>query len=93
MAHSIREARLKSQYAHLYPPIAPDVWTPAAEVGARMLFWQVQRLGTVELGDRLLDGQHFEFRGGWSRGESVPLRTRVGDADAVNPAHPRQARG
>jgi hypothetical protein len=93
MRHSIREARLKPQYSHLYPPVAAGVWTPAAEVGARMLFWQVQRLGVVELGDRLLDSRHFEFRGGWSRGETVPLRTRAGDVDAVHPHHPRQARG
>lgn len=93
MGHSIREARLKSLYAHLYPPIAPDVWIPAVEVGARMLFWQVQRLGTVELGDRLLDGRHFEFRGGWSRGQELPLRTRANDTEPVDPAHPRQARG
>ncbi len=93
MGHSIREARLKPQYAYLYPPIAAGVWTPAAEVGARMLFWQVQCLGAVQLGERLLDGSHFEFRGGWSRGEVDPLRTRANDADARNPVHPRQARG
>ncbi|MEO8227371.1 MAG: hypothetical protein ABI637_08050 [Gemmatimonadota bacterium] len=92
MGHSIREARLKSEFAHLYPPLAADCWTPAAEVGARMLFWQVQRSGTVDLGDRLLDGAHFEFRGGWTRGDTGALRTRVSDSDAVHPEHPRQAR-
>ena len=92
MGLSIREARLKPQYAHLYPPVAAGVWTPAAEVGARMLFWQVQRSGTVELGDRLLDGTHFEFRGGWTRGETAALRTRVSDTEAVDPVRPPQAR-
>ena len=92
MGHSIREARLKPQYSHLYPPIVAGVWTPAVEVGARMLFWQGST-GGGGLGDRPLDSRHFEFRGGWSRGDAVPLRTRAGDVDAVHPNHPRQARG
>jgi hypothetical protein len=28
---------------------------------------------------RLLDERHFEFRGGWRRGEETDLRTRVCD--------------
>jgi len=82
MDSTIREARLRQQFAHLYPPITAGVWTPAAEVGARILFWQLQLQGTVTLGDRLLDGRHFEFRGGWHRGTTSPLRTRAGDTGA-----------
>jgi hypothetical protein len=84
MDSTIREARLRPEFAHLYPPVSPGVWTPAAEVGARMLFWHLQLTGTVRLGDRLLDSEHFEFRGGWSRGDSS-LKTRVGDEDAHEP--------
>jgi hypothetical protein len=36
----------------------------------------------VTLGDRLLDSRHFEFRGGWHRGMTSPLRTRAGDTGA-----------
>jgi len=84
MECTIREARLRPDFAHLYPPIPPGEWTPAAEVGARMLFWHLQLTGTVRLGDRLLEESHFEFRGGWCRGDSS-LRTRVGDEDAHEP--------
>jgi len=74
-----RQARLKPEYANLYPPLTPDVWEPAAEMGARVLLWQVQQQGTAALGTRLLDEHHFEFRGGWFRGEETELRTRVCD--------------
>ena len=85
---TIREARLRPEFAHLYPPVAASTWIPAAEVGARMLFWHLQLTGTVRLGDRLLDESHFEFRGGWSRGTTSDLRTRVSDE---NPCDPRRA--
>jgi hypothetical protein len=85
---TIREARLRSEFAHLYPPVSPGVWIPAAEVGARMLFWHLQLTGTVRLGDRLLDATHFEFRGGWCRGTASDLRTRMGDDE---PREPRRA--
>ena len=79
MDSTARQARLKPEFASLYPPLTPDVWEPAAEMGARVLLWQVQQQGTAALGTRLLDEQHFEFRGGWFRGEETDLRTRVCD--------------
>lgn len=79
MDSTARHARLKPEFAALYPPLTPDVWEPAAEIGARVLLWQVQQQGTAALGMRLLDEQHFEFRGGWRRGEETDLRTRVCD--------------
>jgi hypothetical protein len=91
MDSTIREARLKAEFAHLYPPVQPGVWTPAAEVGARMLFWHLQLTGTVVLGERLLDTQHYEFRGGWSRGDTSDLRTRADDPDAAEPRRQRSA--
>ena len=78
MESIIREVRLKAQFATLYPPLTPGVWEPAAEVGARMLLWQVQQHGTASLGMRLLSQEHFEFRGGWTRG-TTELRTRATD--------------
>lgn len=91
METSIREARLRPEFGHLYPPVAPNVWTPAAEVGARMLFWHLQLTGNVRLGDRLLAQEHFEFRGGWTRGETSDLRTRAGDCDVREPRRIRSA--
>ena len=91
MESAIREARLRAEFAHLYPPVAVGVWTPAAEVGARMLFWHLQLTGTVRLGERLLDQSHFEFRGGWTRGETSDLRTRAGACEAREPRRARSA--
>ena len=78
MESVVREVRLKREYAALYPPLEPGVWQPAAEVGARMLLWQVQQKGTAALGTRLLIEEHFDFRGGWTRG-ATELRTRATD--------------
>ena len=71
-----REARLKQEFADLYPPLVAGLWETAAEMGAKVLLWQVQQQGTDALNSRILDEQHFEFRGGWYRG------TRDGAADA-----------
>lgn len=80
MNATTREARLRPEYAHLYPPLDPDVWEPAAEMGAKMLLWQVQQEGPQALGRRTLNERHFEFRGGWTRGDETDLRTRANDA-------------
>ncbi len=74
-----REARLKPEFGQRYPPLEPGVWEPAAEVGAKVLLWQVQQQGTAALASRILDDQHFEFRGGWFRGGETELRTRASD--------------
>lgn len=74
-----REARLKPEAAHLYPEISPGIWLPAADLGAQLLLWQLQAPRPTALGDRLLDEQHFDFRGGLRRGVTSPLRTRAGE--------------
>jgi len=79
MDSTARQARLKPEFAGLYPPLTPGIWEPAAEMGARVLLWQVQQQGTAALGMRLLNEEHFEFRGGWFRGSETELRTRVCD--------------
>ena len=48
-------------------------------MGAKVLLWQVQQQGTAALASRILDGHHFEFRGGWYRGGETDLRTRASD--------------
>jgi hypothetical protein len=80
-----REARLKPEFADRYPPLSPSVWEPAAEISAKMLLWQLQQRGTSALAMRVLDERHFEFRGGWDRGTSTPLRTRATDPSFNGP--------
>lgn len=89
MHTGIRMARLRAEFAALYPPITPGVWMPAAEVGARMLFYHLELAGVVPLGDRLLPEEHFDFTGGWTRGRTSPLRTRAYDENAVDPRRER----
>ncbi|HEX2250172.1 MAG TPA: hypothetical protein VHH32_07460 [Gemmatimonadales bacterium] len=79
MDSTARQARLKPEFAELYPPLTAGIWEPAAEVGAKILLWQLQQRGTEALGTRLLDERHFDFRGGWCRGSETELRTRVSD--------------
>ncbi len=79
MDSSPREARLKPEHADRYPQLEAGVWEPAAEVGAKLLLWQVQQHGTAALATRILDDRHFEFRGGWLRGGETEFRTRATD--------------
>ena len=79
MESTAREARLKPEYAESYPQLEAGVWETAAEIGAKVLLWQVQQQGTAALASRILDGHHFEFRGGWHRGGETDLRTRASD--------------
>jgi len=74
-----REARLKPEFAEQYPQLDAGNWAPAAELGAKVLLWQVQQQGTAALSSRILDERHFEFRGGWYRGTETDLRTRASD--------------
>jgi hypothetical protein len=74
----IREARLRPEVAHLYPGIPAGIWLPASELGAKLLMLHLQAAASPNLGNRLLDDRHFEFRGGVSRGETI-LRTRHGE--------------
>ena len=66
----VRQALLKSGFAHLYPGIAPGEWQPAAVMVDLV---QAARPGAVSAAragnrDRVLDGRHFEFRGRLSAG-------------------------
>jgi hypothetical protein len=60
----MREARLRPEYAHLYPMLTPGHWEPAARVAevvlARLLLLEISE---APLHDRVLDEKHFEFRG------------------------------
>lgn len=60
----MREARLRPEYADMYPTLTPGQWEPAARVAevvlARLLLLE---MGEAPLHDRVLDERHFEFRG------------------------------
>jgi hypothetical protein len=77
---SMREARLRPEYAHLYPGLEADSWTVAAVLLPVVLRHRMQAEGHWEFSRRILDDQHFEFRGGRARDASwTGLLTRVED--------------
>lgn len=60
-----REARLKPEYAHLYPGLEPGAWESAAVLADRVLACRLlMPSGGFVLSDRALNEGHFEFRGG-----------------------------
>ena len=77
MQDNIREARLRPEYAELYPALQPGVWLPATTVGQQLLLWHLAKSVTPR-GERLLADEHFEFRGGPALTRDGS-RTRVGD--------------
>ena len=71
MEFTPREARLKQEFADLYPPLVAGLWETAAEMGAKVLLWQVQQQGTDALNSRILDRRTLR----------VPGRVVPGDGD------------
>lgn len=78
MQENIREARLRPEFADLYPGVEPGVWLPATRVGQQLLLWHLAT-AVMPQGERLMADEHFEFRGGGARELSNGTRTRVGD--------------
>ena len=77
MQDNIREARLRPEYASLYPGVEPGIWLPATTVGQKLLLWHLATSVTPQ-GERLMAEEHFEFRGG--RGaDRNGARTRASD--------------
>ena len=59
----MREARVRPEFASLYPGLRPGEWDAAATVADRVLAgWLMRGSETVIRGRALLD-THFEFRG------------------------------
>jgi hypothetical protein len=75
---NIREARLRPEFAELYPGLEPGVWLPATTVGQKLLLWHLATAAAPR-GERLLADEHFEFRGGFDLGARDGARTRAGD--------------
>lgn len=61
-----REARLKPEFAHLYPGLKPRIWYNAAWLSARQ-FARNRCDGRAASIEAMLNEAHFEFRGGARR--------------------------
>lgn len=83
----LREARLRPEYAHLYPMLEPGLWAPAAVIAERVAATRLLQLAeTYVLHDRVLVDTHFEFRGGSGRQTAaLPQPSQLGD----DTRHPR----
>jgi hypothetical protein len=69
----LREARVRPEFAHLYPMLKPGDWLPAAEVADKVAAIRLLQLAdTYVLHDRVLIDAHFEFRGGTPRRHMGP---------------------
>jgi hypothetical protein len=75
---NIREARLRPEFASLYPGLEPGVWLPATTVGQKLLLWHLATSVTPQ-GDRLMAEEHFDFRGGRGAANRNGARTRASD--------------
>jgi hypothetical protein len=71
-----REARLKPEFAHLYPPLVAGQWESAARMADRMVAWLLRQPNRGYVApERVLRSEHFEFRGGDGAGDQ-PQRRR-----------------
>lgn len=78
-----REARLRSEYAHLYPGLEPGSWISVEDLLRHIteLVHQDRSRASVITGTRLLHQEHFEFRGSSARPEGLPQgSTRLSDS-------------
>jgi hypothetical protein len=76
----MREARLRPEFAPLYPGLEPGTWLDAAILAEQVLSEHLLRPSPgYMLSDRVLAKEHFEFRGGDSSGRPRIARTRRTD--------------
>ena len=65
MSSESRQARLRPEFAQAYPPLTADVWEAAAVITEKLIAWRLRRAQGGLFGwDRVLNPEHFEFRGG-----------------------------
>jgi hypothetical protein len=61
----VREARLRAEFAHLYPPLDPGQWESAALMADKVVAWLLRQPDRGYVApERVLRSDHFEFRGG-----------------------------
>ena len=76
----VREARLRPEFAALYPGLDPNNWQDAAVLAEQVLSEHLRRPSPgYMLSDRVLVKEHFEFRGGDPAGRPRIARTRRTD--------------
>lgn len=77
----VRQALLKSAYAHLYPGIPPGEWQPAAVMADMVTSLRAgPRTHNSQPRDRVLNERHFQFRGLPSAGtQDDQRRSRLED--------------
>jgi hypothetical protein len=75
---SVREARLKAEFAAEYPGLVADVWIPATEL-AKKLIERAHTRRREGRHTRTFDPTHFEFRGGPETTRRRGARTRKTD--------------
>jgi hypothetical protein len=67
----MREARLRPEFAQLYPVLTPGEWEPAARIAEAVLAnLLLHEMTESPSPDRLLPEAHFEFRSGVEPGRS-----------------------
>jgi hypothetical protein len=78
---TVREARLRPEFADRYPGVEPGVWFTAATLAEHLDFRRSRDTGEpLPNGPRPLVPEHFEFRGGEKPlGLSAVLGRRPGD--------------
>ena len=67
---AVREARLRPEWAHMYPGLEIGVLRVAAQLVPLVLRHRLQGQPTWEFTKRILVDEHFEFRGGRNRDSS-----------------------
>jgi hypothetical protein len=78
---AVREARLRPEWADLYPGVQPDIWYVAAELVPQVLRYRMRDQGAWDFSRRILVDDHFEFRGGRPRDSTwTGVLSRVDDA-------------
>jgi hypothetical protein len=77
---NVRQALLKSGYAHLYPGIPPGEWQPAAVMADMVHALRPGPRHSSQGRDRVLNERHFQFRGLPSAGtQDDQRRSRLED--------------
>lgn len=81
----LREARLRPEFAPLYPGVDTETWYVAATLAEHLLGRIVR--GQVEgpVAPRVLDPEHFEFRGESLSGPSSGARMPIGPEAEAGP--------
>jgi hypothetical protein len=75
----MREARLRPEFAHLYPELIPGQWEPASRIVEVVLARFLLQQMAADPVERALQESHFEFRGGAEEAPRPNPRRRVED--------------